>query len=107
METKCQVSGDFFCGQLGNLPRVTTAPTVPCCDLCSPELLDKTRPAPPLRNSRKKGQIPGMTDKELKKAIIRWRGEIWSRDFGDSLLGPSAILSNAAVNSLSLFGQVE
>jgi len=60
-----------------------------------------------MRNSRKKGQTPGISDKGLKKAIINWQREIWSGDFGDSLFGPSAILSNAAVDSLSSFGQVE
>jgi len=80
---------------------------VPCCDLCNPELLNRTRPAPPSRNSRKKGPTFGVVDNELKKAIINWREEIWSRDFGDSLFGPAAVLSNAAIESLSSFGPIE
>jgi len=69
--------------------------------------LDLTRPAPPSRNSRKKGSNPGIVDKELKKSITQWRKEIWNRDFGDSLFGPSALLSDASIDSLSSFGNIE
>jgi hypothetical protein len=48
-----------------------------------------------------------MVDKDLKRAIVQFRKEIWSRDFGDSLFGPSAILSDAAVDSLSSFGHID
>ncbi|EDQ98295.1 uncharacterized protein LACBIDRAFT_304441 [Laccaria bicolor S238N-H82] len=82
-------------------------PTVACCDLCSPALLNHTRPAPPSRTSRKKNVTPGIVDKQLKKAIVKWRKEIWTHDFGDSLFGPSAILSDTAVESLSSFGNIE
>ena len=44
---------------------------------------------------------------ELKKEIVKWRKEVWTRDFGDSLFGPSAILSDAAVESVSSFGKIE
>jgi hypothetical protein len=46
-------------------------------------------------------------DKQLKKSIVKWQKEIWTRDFGDSLFGPSAILSNTAVESLSSFGNLK
>ena len=44
---------------------------------------------------------------ELKKAIVKWRKEVWTRDFGDSLFRPSAILSDASVISVSSFGKIE
>ena len=44
---------------------------------------------------------------ELKKAIVKWRKEVWTRDFEDSLFGPSAILSDASVKSDLLFGKIE
>ena len=82
-------------------------PSVPCCDICDASLLNQTRPAPPLRVSRKKNVTPGVVDMELKKAIVKWRKEVWTRDFGDSLFGPSAILSDASVKSVSSFGKIE
>ena len=90
-----------------NLPQKPIEPTVACCDLCSPALLNQTRPAPPLQTSRKKNVTAGIVDKQLKKAIVKWRKEIWTRDFGDSLFGPSAILSDTAVESLSSYGNLE
>lgn len=82
-------------------------PTVPCCDLCSPSLLNRTRPGPPPKNTWKKAcPTPGVVDKELKKEIVRWRKEIWTRDFEDSLFGPSVILTDPTVELLSLFGRI-
>ena len=69
-------------------------PTVLCCDICNPEHLNTAAPS---RNSRKRGPKFGVVDNELKKVIIKWRKEISSRDFGDSLFGPAAVLPNAAV----------
>ena len=54
-----------------------------------------------MRVSRKKKPTSGVVDKELKKAIIKWRKDIWTRDFGDSQFGPSAVLSDADVESVS------
>ena len=90
-----------------NIPQNFTDPTVSCCDLCDPSLLNQTRPAPPSRVPRKKNATPGVVDKELKKAIIKWRKDIWTRDFGDALFGPSAVLSDAAVESVSSFGRID
>lgn len=45
-------------------------------------------------------------DDELRKEIISWREEIWKEDFGYSLFGPAAILSDETVNLLSSFGPI-
>ena len=82
-------------------------PCVPCCDLCDPSLLNQTRPAPPSRVLRKKKATPGVVDPKLKKEIVKWRKEVWTRDFKDSLFGPSAILSEEALESVSSFGKIE
>jgi hypothetical protein len=82
-------------------------PTVPCCDLCDSSLLNQTRPAPPTRTTRKKNAASGAVDKSLKRAIVEFRKEIWTRDFADSLFGPAAILSDTAVESLSSFGAID
>jgi len=59
------------------------------------------------QTSRKRNVTPGIVDKQLKKAIVKWCKEIWTCDFGDSIFGPFAILSDTAVESLSSFGNIE
>ncbi len=48
------------------------------------------------RRIHTKGPTFGIIDKELKEAIINWRKEIWSRDFGD---GP---VDNESLSSFGL-----
>ncbi|EDR03124.1 uncharacterized protein LACBIDRAFT_331785 [Laccaria bicolor S238N-H82] len=57
--------------------------------------------------SHKKNVTLGIINKQLKKAIVKWQTEIWTHDFEDSLFRPSAILANAAIESLSSFGNLE
>ena len=74
--------------QIQNLRQKPIDPTVPCCDFCSPALLNQTRPAPPSQAFHKKNVTPGIINKQLKKAIVKWWTEIWTHDFEDSLFGP-------------------
>lgn len=48
-----------------------------------------------------------MVDNTLRESIVSWRKEIWRRDFGDSLLGPSVVLSNELVEAASSFGPIK
>ncbi|KAH9481945.1 hypothetical protein JR316_0006475 [Psilocybe cubensis] len=48
----------------------------------------------------------GAVDPELRKVILEWRKSLWHRDFGDSMFGPSGILSNNAVNKLASYGAI-
>ena len=54
-----------------------------------------------------KKAVPGVVNTELKKEIVKWRKEVWTRYFRDSLFGPSAILCDAAVESVSSFGKIK
>jgi len=58
--------------QIQNLRQKPIDLTVPCCDFCIPALLNQTRPAPPSQAFRKKNVTPGIVDKQLKKAIVKW-----------------------------------
>ncbi|KAH7906547.1 P-loop containing nucleoside triphosphate hydrolase protein [Hygrophoropsis aurantiaca] len=81
-------------------------PTVPCCDICDPSLLDKTRPgiAPtvPRQTSVKRGQVCEMVQDELHN----WRKDIRKRDFANTFCAASGILSNETINLLSAVGPV-
>jgi hypothetical protein len=48
-----------------------------------------------------------MVDKDLRKSTLKFHKEIWQHDFGDSLLAPSAILSDASIDALSSFGRID
>jgi hypothetical protein len=81
-------------------------PTVPCCNLCVPSLLDKTRPgAPPVvkrQSAVKRGQPSQFTRKKLEE----WRTVAWKRDFPKALFGSSAILKEETVEFLSSVGRI-
>jgi hypothetical protein len=75
--------------------------TVPCCDICNPELLNLTRPAAPRPNSRKKTVPYEAVNPEIKLSLKQWRTDIWSRDFEDAIFSAAGILSDVAIDKLS------
>ena len=77
-------------------------PTVPCCDICCPELLDRTRPAPPTLVQRKMG----MPNPAVKSALHKWRMKIWRRDFKGAAFGLSGVLKNERIEVLSSVGPI-
>ena len=75
--------------------------TVPCCDICNPELLNLTRPAAPRPNSRKKAVAYEAVNPATQLSLKQWRTSIWNRDFEDAIFSPAGILSDDAVDKLS------
>ncbi|KAF8189324.1 P-loop containing nucleoside triphosphate hydrolase protein [Pholiota molesta] len=82
-------------------------PTVPCCDLCHPALLELTRPAAPEPAARKASVKAGICNENLMDVIAEWRTKIWKRDFSKAQFGPSGILSNSAIERLSSVGPIK
>ena len=76
-------------------------PTVPCCDICDPNLLDLVRP----------GQRPSSTTKKLTyskhpnmvvvSALREWRRKVLIKDNHPRYLPASYILSEEAINKLA------
>ncbi|KAJ7584483.1 P-loop containing nucleoside triphosphate hydrolase protein [Mycena floridula] len=66
------------------------APTVPCCNICCPELFDQTRPGVPCISTQ--------------QALHEWRRKIHERDFPKSMFAASAVLSDMTVDLLSSLG---
>jgi hypothetical protein len=79
---------------------------VPCCDLCVPSLLDKTRPGIPRVVTRqtavKRGQPSGYT----RQKLLDWCTSAWKRDFPGALFASSAIMTDETVLFLSSIGRI-
>ncbi|KAF9537319.1 hypothetical protein CPC08DRAFT_809291 [Agrocybe pediades] len=82
------------------------SPTVACCDLCDPSLLNRVRPGEPETATRKASVKTGMLNEEVKHALQEWRRTIWDRDFGDSIFDSSIILKDETVETLSSIGPI-
>ena len=84
----------------------SSGPTVPCCDLCDPTLLDLVRPGSPDLSRRSQNLKTGIVNKNVVGEIRAWRSRIWKRDYGESLFGPEAILSDDVVKNLASVGPI-
>ncbi|KAF6759687.1 P-loop containing nucleoside triphosphate hydrolase protein [Ephemerocybe angulata] len=72
-------------------------PTVLCCDNCSPELLDRTRPAPPQTDKRSSNPKRGVPSEDVMEALHLWRVEIAKRDHSKALISGLGLLSDDLV----------
>ncbi|KAJ7573001.1 P-loop containing nucleoside triphosphate hydrolase protein, partial [Mycena floridula] len=81
-------------------------PTTACCDLCNPELLDRIRPAPPLKTPRQSTIKKGTPAKSVQQSLHAWRTLVFKRDFRRSLFGPSGILRDETVELLASVGPI-
>ncbi|EDR09889.1 uncharacterized protein LACBIDRAFT_325779 [Laccaria bicolor S238N-H82] len=80
--------------------------TVPCCDLCDPTLLDRTRLAPSTIQPKAAALKMGIVNETVRSALQQWRSEILKRDFKDALFAPSGILSDERIDNLSSVGSI-
>ncbi|KAF8177452.1 P-loop containing nucleoside triphosphate hydrolase protein [Pholiota molesta] len=80
--------------------------SVPCCDLCNPELLDIVRAPAATPPTRKSALKIGVRYKPTARALVEWRKAIRKRDFKYALFPPSGILSDAAIDSLASVGPI-
>ena len=81
-------------------------PTVPCCDLCDPTLLNLTRPGPPTTAKRTPPLKLGLLNEEVCARLEDWRECVWQRDFKGALFAPSGILGDKVIESLASIGPV-
>ncbi|KAF5362726.1 hypothetical protein D9758_011673 [Tetrapyrgos nigripes] len=83
----------------GNEP---AAPTVPCCDICNPELLDRVCPGEP-KISKRKPAIPKSEEPylEVQQALHDWRKNTQKLDPRLACLASEAILDNSLIDLLS------
>ncbi|KAH7917338.1 P-loop containing nucleoside triphosphate hydrolase protein [Leucogyrophana mollusca] len=81
-------------------------PIVPCCDICEPSLLNRTRPGvPPVvqrQTAVKRGEICELVQDELH----RWRKVVRRRDFPNALHPASSILKDETIDLLAAVGPI-
>ncbi|KAF4622101.1 hypothetical protein D9613_009530 [Agrocybe pediades] len=82
-------------------------PTAPCCDICDPTLLNRTRPSPPDVAPRKVPIKTGAVNQTVKLTLQEWRRKVWKRDFEKAMFNASVILKDETLEKLSSVGPVE
>ncbi|KAJ7704750.1 P-loop containing nucleoside triphosphate hydrolase protein [Mycena metata] len=82
-------------------------PTVPCCDICCPELLDKTRPGKPPVVARQSAVKRGEVNTDVQSALHQWRVKIKARDYPTPLYTVSAIMRDETITLLSSVGPID
>ncbi|KAL0959483.1 hypothetical protein HGRIS_011198 [Hohenbuehelia grisea] len=94
---------EVLCAAYGN---EVPSPSIPCCDVCDPGLLEKTRPAPPASKGRQSNVRRGLPAPRAQDALDEWRRKIHRRDFAGALFAPDGILPDATIDLLSSVGQI-
>ncbi|KAJ7768855.1 P-loop containing nucleoside triphosphate hydrolase protein [Mycena metata] len=82
-------------------------PTAPCCDICSPELLDKTRPGKPPAVARQSATKRGEVNTDVQTTLHQWRVKIKARDYPTPLYTASAIMRDDTIALLSSVGPID
>ncbi|KIJ59408.1 hypothetical protein HYDPIDRAFT_43999 [Hydnomerulius pinastri MD-312] len=86
-------------------------PTVPCCDLCCPELLDNTRPGERARSSRQpRVEKLNSPRQGIVDALFRWRANMLLEEPAFSYcsyLSPSSILPDEAITTLATMKKLD
>ena len=76
-------------------------PTVPCCDICDPSLLDLVRPGPRPTSTTKKLAYSKHPNLLVVSALREWRCKTLINDNHPCYLPASYILSEEAINKLA------
>ncbi|KIY62593.1 P-loop containing nucleoside triphosphate hydrolase protein [Cylindrobasidium torrendii FP15055 ss-10] len=82
----------------------TIAPTAECCDLCCPKLLDRTRPGPFKKASRRTNIKKGDPQLLVQVQLQNWRQRVKKEHFPNVPWGASGILCNKTVDLLASVG---
>ena len=81
-------------------------PVVPCCDICAPSLLDRTRPGSFKKPRRKQVSKTGEPCVETVDKLNEWRQTIKQHDYTSSMITPAAVLSNEMVEKIARVGPI-
>ncbi|KAH9008968.1 hypothetical protein EDB84DRAFT_1571624 [Lactarius hengduanensis] len=76
-------------------------PTVPCCDVCDPSLLDLVRPGLRPKSTTKKLAYSKQPNLKIVSALRNWRQKVLIDDKHPRYLPASYILSEEAINKLA------
>ncbi len=77
-----------------------------CCDICDASLFDRTRPGPPIRNSKISAPQKGDLDLDAKQKLEFWRRDVLQRNNPSSMLPSSAILDDTTIRLIACTGHI-
>jgi len=80
--------------------------TVPCCDICDPSLLARTRPGRPRKKKTTKMPKRGLPHVDAQLALRRWRASVFARDHATAQYDPTAILADTTIEHLASLGKI-
>ncbi|KAL6299962.1 P-loop containing nucleoside triphosphate hydrolase protein [Sparassis latifolia] len=78
----------------------------PCCDICDPSLLQRTRSGTLWMATKVKMPKHGLPDERTRSRLEDWRDEVFMCDHTFSRAGPKGILDNPTVMLLSSIGPI-
>ncbi|KAJ7607060.1 P-loop containing nucleoside triphosphate hydrolase protein [Roridomyces roridus] len=84
----------------------TTSSTGPCCDVCAPELLDRTRPGDFQAPARRSAVTRGIPSVMVQEKLHEWRTKIKKRDFSGAMFSAEGILRRETMIILSSVGPI-
>ncbi len=82
-------------------------PTIPCCDLCCPDLLNQVHPGVPPKPPKETKLKKGVPCLPTQARLWEWQALIKKRDFTDSLFRASGFLKDKTIVLLSAVGPME
>lgn len=85
---------------------MTASPSVPCCDLCDPGLLDRARPGDKLPNEKKRTVKRGEPAHDFRGKLELWREEMYMRYHARAQFDHTALLSDAHIDHLISVGRM-
>ena len=88
------------------LTLLLTDPNVPCCDICHPELLNRTCPAHSEAVKRKPQIKFSLANTDIEGALHKWCKCVWAQDFKNAMFGPAGILTNETLPQLASVGPI-
>ncbi|KAI1784235.1 P-loop containing nucleoside triphosphate hydrolase protein [Ganoderma leucocontextum] len=82
------------------------APTVPCCDICNPELLNLARPVGIPPESKPRQPKKGLPDVAARARFRGWRKEVYDREHADAMYDDEAVLDDEFIAALDSIGSL-
>ncbi|KAH9853976.1 P-loop containing nucleoside triphosphate hydrolase protein [Lenzites betulinus] len=84
-----------------------TDPSVDCCDICVPALLNRCRPGAKPRTTTVKAVKKGQVATEFSGKLEEWRAAVYERDHSGSQWDSTAILDTSHIDLLTSVGRLD
>lgn len=85
---------------------LASGPSVPCCDICDPSLLDRTRPGITSGTKRPLRVKRGKPSTLVLDELHAWRIRVKARDFPGSMFSAESILADNVLELLATVGPI-